>query len=101
MIGYDINRTARIAAIAHGGQVLMSDATRALVAEGLPAGVALRDLGPHRLKDLREPERLTQLVIEGLQDTFPALRSLDARPNNLPTQLTTFVGRERELAEAL
>lgn len=101
VIGYDINRTARIAAIAHGGQVLVSDATRALVAEVLPDGVALRDLGPHRLKDLREPERLAQLVIEGLQDTFPALRSLDARPNNLPTQLTTFVGRERELAEAL
>ncbi len=101
VIGYDINRTARIAALANGGQVLLSDATRGLVAETLPDGVALRDLGPHRLKDLREPERLAQLVIEGLQDTFPALRSLDARPNNLPTQLTTFVGRERELAEAL
>jgi predicted ATPase/class 3 adenylate cyclase len=101
VIGYDINRTARIAALANGGQVLVSDATRALVAEGLPDGVGLRDLGPHRLKDLREPERLAQLVIDGLQDTFPALRSLDARPNNLPTQLTTFVGRERELAEAL
>jgi predicted ATPase/class 3 adenylate cyclase len=101
VIGYDINRTARIAAIAHGGQVLVSDATRALVAETLPPGVALRDLGPHRLKDLREPERLAQLVVDGLQDTFPPLRSLDARPNNLPTQLTTFVGRERELAEGL
>ena len=101
VIGYDINRTARIAALANGGQVLVSDATRGLVAETLPDGVGLRDLGPHRLKDLREPERLAQLVIDGLQDTFPALRSLDARPNNLPTQLTTFVGRERELAEAL
>jgi predicted ATPase/class 3 adenylate cyclase len=101
VIGYDINRTARITAIAHGGQVLLSDATRALVADGLDDGVGLRDLGPHRLKDLREPERLAQLVIDGLPDTFPPLRSLDARPNNLPTQLTSFVGRERELAEAL
>jgi predicted ATPase/class 3 adenylate cyclase len=100
VIGYDINRTARIAGIAHGGQVLISDATRGLVADALPDAVSLRDLGAHRLKDLRGPERLAQLVIEGLPDTFPALRSLDARPNNLPTQLTTFVGRERELAEA-
>jgi predicted ATPase/class 3 adenylate cyclase len=100
VIGYDINRTARIAAVAHGGQVLLSDTTRALVADTLPDAVSLRDLGAHRLKDLRQPERLAQLVIEGLPDTFPALRSLDARPNNLPTQLTTFVGRDRELAEA-
>ena len=100
VIGYAINRTARIAAVAHGGQVLLCDATRAVVAGELPDGVSLRDLGEHRLKDLRAPERLAQLVIEGLTADFPALRSLDARPNNLPTQLTTFVGRERELAEA-
>jgi predicted ATPase/class 3 adenylate cyclase len=101
VIGYDINRTARIAALAHGGQVLLSDTARALVTDALPTGVSLRDLGAHRLKDLRAPEHLSQLVIDGLQDTFPPLRSLDARPNNLPTQLTTFVGREREVAEAL
>jgi predicted ATPase/class 3 adenylate cyclase len=100
VIGYTINRTARIAAVAHGGQVLLSDATRGLVADDLPAEVTLRDLGAHRLKDLREAEHLVQLVIEGLADTFPPLRSLDARPNNLPTQLTSFVGRERELVEA-
>jgi predicted ATPase/class 3 adenylate cyclase len=100
VVGYAINRTARITGVAHGGQVLLSDATRALVAEELPAGTSLRDLGSHRLKDLREPERIAQLVIEGLPDTFPPLRSLDARPNNLPTQLTTFVGRDKELAEA-
>jgi predicted ATPase/class 3 adenylate cyclase len=100
VIGYAINRTARIAGVAHGGQVLLSDTTRAVVADELPEGATLRDLGVHRLKDLREPEPLVQLVIDGLPDTFPALRSLDARPNNLPTQLTTFVGRERELAEA-
>ena len=101
VIGYDINRTARIASIAHGGQVLVSATTKTLIADALPADVTLRDLGPHRLKDLRAPEQLSQLVIAGLQDTFPPLRSLDARPNNLPVQLTTFVGRERELAEAL
>ena len=100
VIGYDINRTARIAALAHGGQVLLSGTTRALVADALPSDVTLRDLGAHRLKDLRAPEHLSQLAIEGLPDTFPPLRSLDARPNNLPTQLTTFVGRDRELAEA-
>src|SRR5690349_20426602 len=100
LIGYTINRTSRIAGVAHGGQVLLSDATRALVVDGLPAGSRIRDLGPHRLKDLREPERLAELIIEGLPETFPPLRSLDARPNNLPVQLTSFVGRERELAEA-
>jgi predicted ATPase len=101
VIGYDINRTARITAVAHGGQVLLSDATRSLVADGLRDPVGLRDLGAHRLKDLREPEHLSQLVIDGLPDTFPPVRSLDARPNNLPTQLTSFVGRDRELAEAV
>jgi predicted ATPase/class 3 adenylate cyclase len=100
VIGYTINRTARIAAVAHGGQVLLSDATRAIVADDLPDGASLRDLGPHRLRDLREPEQLSQLLADGLPDSFPPLRSLDARPNNLPTQLTTFVGRERELIEA-
>lgn len=100
VIGYDINRCARIASAAHGGQVLLSSATRGLVGEALPEGVTIRDLGRHRLKDLREPEQLGQLLIDGLPDSFPPIRSLDARPNNLPTQLTTFVGRETELAEA-
>jgi predicted ATPase/class 3 adenylate cyclase len=100
VIGYAINRTARIAAAAHGGQVLLSDATRALVSDSLPDGVSLRDLGEHRLKDLRAPERLAQLVVDGLPADFPPPRSIDVRPNNLPTQLTTFVGREHELAEA-
>ena len=101
VIGYAINRTARIAAVAHGGQVLLSDATRALVAGTLPDGLGLRDLGEHRLKDLRAPERIAQLVIEGVRGDFPPPRSLDARPNNLPTQLTTFVGRDKELGEAV
>ena len=101
VIGYAINRTARIAAVAHGGQVLLSNATRALLDGTLPGGIGLRDLGEHRLKDLRAPERLAQLVIDGVAGDFPPPRSLDARPNNLPTQLTTFVGRDKELAEAV
>ena len=86
--------------MANGGQIVASDATRALVDGSLPDGVTLRDLGQHRLRDLGMPERLTQVDADGLPHEFPSLRSLDARPNNLPTQLTTFVGRERELAEA-
>jgi len=100
LVGLDINRAARIAAISNGGQIVASDATRALVGSSLPAGITLRDLGLHRLRDLGAAERLVQVEAEDLLRDFPALRSLDARPNNLPTQLTTFVGRERELAEA-
>jgi predicted ATPase/class 3 adenylate cyclase len=98
-VGNDVNRAARIAAAAHGGQVLLSETTSALVSEALPDGTSMRPLGEHRLKDLR-PERLCQLIVNGLPADFPPIRSLDSRPNNLPTQLTTFVGRERELDEA-
>jgi predicted ATPase/class 3 adenylate cyclase len=100
LVGIDVNRAARIAAAANGGQVIVSDTVRALVTPGLPAGITLRGLGSHRLKDLREPQPLSQVVADGLRMEFPPLRSLDARPNNLPTQLTSFVGREHELAEA-
>ena len=100
LVGLDINRAARIAAAAHGGQVVVSDAVRSLVSADLGEGISLRGLGSHRLKDLREPQPLCQVVADGLRLDFPPLRSLDARPNNLPTQLTSFVGRERELAEA-
>jgi hypothetical protein len=89
----------RAAAAANGGQVLLSEVTTNLADGRLPGDLRLLSLGAHRLKDLR-PERIAQLVIEGLPDTFPPIRSLDARPNNLPTALTSFVGRERELAEA-
>jgi predicted ATPase/class 3 adenylate cyclase len=99
-IGLDIHRAARIAASAHGGQVVVSDAVRTLAAADLAPAVSLRSLGSHRLKDLREPQPLFQVVGEGLRVEFPPLRSIDARPNNLPTQLTSFVGRERELGEA-
>jgi predicted ATPase/class 3 adenylate cyclase len=101
LVGLDINRAARIAAVAHGGQVVVSDATRALVAGSLPDDLRVLDLGEHRLRDLAVAERLTQLSADGLPADFPPIRSLDSRPNNLPTQLTTFVGRERELHEAL
>jgi len=99
-VGLDVHRAARIAAVGHGGQVLVSESTRTLVEQALPVGVELRDLGRHRLKDLAQPERIYETVIAGLPSQFPALRSLDATPNNLPTQLTSFVGRAREVAEA-
>ena len=99
LVGIDVNRAARIAAAAHGGQVVVSDAVRSLVVADLDAGVSLRGLGNHRLKDLREPQPPSQVVADGLLGV-PPLRSLDARPNNLPTQLTSFVGRGRGLAEA-
>jgi predicted ATPase/class 3 adenylate cyclase len=96
-IGLDVHRAARIAAAAHGGQVVVSETTRSLAARSLPVGVSLRTLGAHRLKDLATPERLYQLEIAGLPAEFPALRTLDARPNNLPVQLTSFVGRGSEI----
>ncbi len=99
-VGIDINRAARIAAAGHGGQVVVSAATRGIVGEGLPAGVAWRDLGSFRLRDFAEPERLSQLDIDGLPTDFPVLRTIDARPNNLPSTVTSFVGRERELDDA-
>ena len=97
-IGIDVHRAARIAAAGHGGQIVVSEAARAAVGEGLPAGSSLRDLGAHRLKDLAQPEHVYQLDVSGLPVEFPALRSLDARANNLPVQLTSFVGREAEIA---
>ena len=100
LVGLAINRAARIAAVANGGQVLVSEAVRALAGSGLPAGTSLVDLGAHRLKDLREPEHLHQLSAAGLPAAFPPLATLDARPNNLPTQLTSFVGRDEELTTA-
>ena len=97
-IGLEVHRAARVAAAGHGGQVLLSGATRSMLEGNLPGGVELRDLGAHRLKDLANPEHLYQLAAPGLERDFPAVRSLDARPNNLPVQLTSFVGREAEIA---
>jgi predicted ATPase/class 3 adenylate cyclase len=98
-VGVDVHRVARICQAGHGGQVLLSEATRTLVEGDLQAGATLRDLGPHRLKDLQRPERLHQLVHPELRADFPPLRSLDQIPNNLPLELTSFIGREREMAE--
>jgi predicted ATPase/class 3 adenylate cyclase len=98
-VGIDVHRAARIAAAGHGGQILVSDATRGLVEPELPADLSLSDLGPHRLKDLAQPEHLYQLVVRGLRSEFPPLRSLDARPNNLPVQLTRFIGRQEQVTE--
>jgi predicted ATPase/class 3 adenylate cyclase len=97
-VGLDVPRAARICAAAHGGQTLLSQAVRELVEDELPDGVALRDLGEHRLKDLTSPQRLSQLVIAGLPGEFPSLRTLENRPTNLPVQPTPLIGRERELA---
>jgi predicted ATPase/class 3 adenylate cyclase len=97
-VGHDVHRAARVAGAANGGQVLLSEATSALVTGRLPDGVTLRALGSHRLKDLR-PERLSQLDVDGLPSEFAPIHSLDTRPNNLPEQLTGFIGREQEIAE--
>jgi predicted ATPase/class 3 adenylate cyclase len=98
-VGLDVHRAARIAACGHGGQVVISDSVNALVETLLPAGVSIRDLGPHRLKDLPRPEQLYQLDIDGLPAEFPPLKTLDVRKNNLPLQLTSFLGRAAELKE--
>jgi len=99
-LGLDVHRAARVAAVGHGGQVLLSETTRALVDHALAPGLTLKDLGVHRLKDLAQPERLFQLTIEGLPDNFPPLKTLEATPNNLPTQLTSFIGRDDQVREA-
>jgi predicted ATPase/class 3 adenylate cyclase len=97
--GIDLHRAARICAAGHGGQVLLSDVTAAAARQALPDGVRLRDLGAHRLKDLAQPEHLYQLDVWGLPVDFPPVRSLDARPNNLPTPPTLLLGREREVEQ--
>ena len=99
-VGLDVHRGARICAAGHGGQVLLSDAVRALAGRALPEGVGLRDLGEHRLKDLQQPEHIFQLVIPDLRSEFPAIRTLETRPNNLPGQATPLIGREREIEAA-
>jgi predicted ATPase/Tfp pilus assembly protein PilF len=98
-VGMDVHRAARIAAAGHGGQILVSDVTHGLVAKDLPDGVSLRDLGEHRLKDLAHPLHLFQVAAADLPGDFPPIRSLDVLPNNLPRQLTSFIGREKEMAE--
>jgi len=96
--GSAVNRVARLLAIGHGGQVLVSGVTSDLVQGSLPPRASLRDLGEHRLKDLARPEYVYQLLAPGLAAEFPALRSLDALPNNLPLHVSSFVGRDTEIA---
>lgn len=97
--GHAFNRCSRLRALAHGGQVLCSRATHDLVVDALPQGASLKDLGEHRLRDLARPERVFQLTHADLPADFPSLRSLSAFPNNLPQQLTSFIGRESEASE--
>jgi predicted ATPase/class 3 adenylate cyclase len=97
--GQSLNRSARIMAAGHGGQILMSAVTAELAREHLSTEVSMRDLGEHRLKDLIRHERIFQLSTPPLLSEFPALNSLSTLPNNLPLQLTSFIGRERELRE--
>ena len=97
--GNVVNRCARIRSIAHGGQVLISEATAQLVQDDLSGEISLRELGSHRLKDLQRPEQIFQLIHPDLPADFPELKSLDAQPHNLPVQLTSFVGRDQEIEE--
>lgn len=97
-VGMDVHRAARIEGAAHGGQVLLSAATAHLVANALPPGAEMADLGMHRLKDLPTPERLFQLVLPGLQADFAPLRSLGAA-SSLPTSATAMIGRDAEMHE--
>src|SRR5712692_1760536 len=97
-VGLDVHLAARLMSVGHGGQVLLSQTTRHLVEHHLPAGVSLRDLGEHRLKDFPLRSHLFQLVIADLPADFPPLLTLDARAHNLPVQPTPLIGREREVA---
>jgi predicted ATPase/class 3 adenylate cyclase len=101
LVGLDVHRAARVAAVAHGGQIVLSATTAALLRDSMPAGASLRDLGLHRLKDLGRPEQIFQLQADGLRVAFPPLRSLDNPKllNNLPAQVSSFIGRGAELAE--
>jgi predicted ATPase/class 3 adenylate cyclase/tetratricopeptide (TPR) repeat protein len=98
--GTPVHQAARIMNAAHGGQILVSQSGADLLAGRLPVTVALRDLGSVRLRDLAGATHVYQVVQPGLREEFPALRSLEANPNNLPRQMTSFIGRDRELAEA-
>src|SRR6187549_3532015 len=94
--GAVLNRTARVMAAGHGGQILVDGATAELT-----AGVDLVDLGARRLRDIVRPVNLFQVAAEGLRTEFPALRTLDSAPGNLRQPSTSFVGRESELADVL
>jgi predicted ATPase/class 3 adenylate cyclase len=99
--GPPLNRAARLMSLGHGGQILLSEATSSLVRERLPSGSRLIDLGEHRLKDLMQPERVSQVTVSDLRSDFPPLVSLNAHHHNLPVHPTELLGREREVGEVL
>jgi predicted ATPase/class 3 adenylate cyclase len=96
---HTLNRAARVMSAGYGGQILISQETKILVERELPGGVSLRDLGEHQLKGMRRSEHLYQVVANGLPNDFPALATGIAHPHNLPVEMTSFVGREMEIAE--
>lgn len=98
-VGACLNRLSRLLTAGHGGQILLSQATAALVRDTLPEGVGLRDLGKHWLRDLRHAEPIYQLVHPAFHGDFPPLRSVSQVRHNLPAPLTSFIGRQRDLAE--
>lgn len=100
LVGLDVHRAARICAAGHGGQILLSLTTHDLLHGEAPGDTQLRDLGEHRLKDLARTERVFQATAPDLRSEFPPIRSLENWPNNLPRQLSSFVGRAESLAEA-
>jgi predicted ATPase/class 3 adenylate cyclase len=97
--GPSVNRVARLLSTGYGGQILLSQATYELCRDALPEATSMRDLGAHRLKDLGRPEQVYELQGPGRRSDFPPIRSLSTHPNNLPRQLTTFIGREKEISE--
>lgn len=97
--GVTLSRAARILGAGHGTQILLSGAAHAALGDTLPEGLELRDLGTHRLRDLSEPTRIFHALLPGLPNNYTPLRSLTPRPTNLPAALTSFIGREREIAE--
>ena len=98
--GQTLNRAARIMSAGHGGQILISDVVAQVAREHLSAGVSLLDLGEHYLKGVVQAEKIYQIIAPNLQEKFPPLNSIPSATNNLPQQLTSFIGRERELKEA-
>lgn len=99
--GIDVHRAARVAAVANGGQIVVSATAHSLLAGHPMPGVTFRDLGLHSLKDLPEKEHLFDVGIDGVRSSFPPIRTVDAVPNNLPVQLTTFIGRRRHVDAVL
>ena len=99
--GPTLNRVGRLRDAGYGGQILLSAVTAGLVRAQVPEGVELRDLGVHRLRDLAEPERVYQAAVWGLAAEFPPLRTEDERLTNLPSPLTSFVGRDREIDDVV